>query len=136
MQSTSGIQKRMDQNLLSQGSKINLHIVAFFRLSLHILVISVRMFLFTIIIMYRNLHCNKKMNNELERSYKNYQGTPFHIAAFRHILDQSILISNLSGRPDICLGPGTSKKLGPKYRVQKAGCKKQGHCYSKREEAA
>ena len=86
------------------------------------------MFLFTIIIMYRNLHCNKKMNNELERSYKNYQGTPFHIAAFRHILDQSIctLISNLSGRPDICLGSGTSKKLGPKYRVQKAGCKKIG----------
>ena len=83
------------------------------------------MFLFTIIIMYRNLHCNKKMNNELERSYKNYQGTPFHIAAFRHILDQSIctLISNLSGRPDICLGSGTLKKLGPKYRVQKAGCK-------------
>jgi hypothetical protein len=27
------------------------------------------------------------------------------------------------------------KKLGPKYGVQKAGCKKQGHCYSKREEA-
>ena len=38
-----------------------------FGLSLHILVISVSMFLFTIIIMYRNLHCNKKMNNELER---------------------------------------------------------------------
>ena len=77
------------------------------------------------------------MNNELERSYKNYQGTPFHIAAFRHILDQSIctLISNLSGRPDICLGSGTFEKLGPKYRVQKAGCKKQGHWYSKREKA-
>ena len=27
------------------------------------------------------------------------------------------------------------KKLGPKYGVQKAGSKKQGHCYSKREGA-
>ena len=44
--------------------------------------------------------------------------------------------SNLSGRPDIFLGSGTLKKQGPKYGVQKAGCKKQGHCYSKREEAA
>ena len=45
--------------------------------------------------------------------------------------------SNLSGRPDIFLGSETlKKKLGPKYGVQKAGCKKQGHCYSKREEAA
>ena len=43
---------------------------------------------------------------------------------------------NLSGRPDIFLGSGTFKKQGPKYGVQKAGCKKQGHCYSKREEAA
>ena len=46
------------------------------------------------------------------------------------------LISNLSGQPDIFLGSGTLKKQGPKYGVQKAGCKKQGHCYSKREEAA
>ena len=44
--------------------------------------------------------------------------------------------SNLSGQPDIFLGSGTLKKQGPKYGVQKAGCKKQGHCYSKREEAA
>ena len=27
------------------------------------------------------------------------------------------------------------KKPGPKYGVQKAGCKKQGQCYSKREKA-
>jgi hypothetical protein len=27
------------------------------------------------------------------------------------------------------------KKLGPKYGLKKAGCKKQDHCYSKREEA-
>ena len=27
------------------------------------------------------------------------------------------------------------KESGPKYGVQKAGCKKQGHCYSKRGEA-
>jgi len=26
-------------------------------------------------------------------------------------------------------------KKGPKYGLQKAGCKKQGQCYSKREEA-
>ena len=38
--------------------------------------------------------------------------------------------SNLSGLPDIFLGSGTLKKQGPKYGVQKAGCKKQGHCYS------
>ena len=44
--------------------------------------------------------------------------------------------SNLSGWPDIFLGSETLKKQGPKYGVQKAGCKKQGHCYSKREEAA
>ena len=44
--------------------------------------------------------------------------------------------SNLSGQPDIHLGSGTLKKQGPKYGVQKAGCKKQGHCYSKIEEAA
>ena len=42
--------------------------------------------------------------------------------------------SRLSGRPDF-LGSGTLKK-GAKYGVQKAGCKKQGHSYSKREEAA
>ena len=29
-----------------------------------------------------------------------------------------------------------SKIWGAKSRVQRAGCKKQGHCYSKREEAA
>jgi hypothetical protein len=53
-------------------------------------------------------------------------------------IDQSIctLISNLSGRPDIFLGSGTFKTSGPKYGVQKAGCKKQSHFYSKREEAA
>ena len=34
------------------------------------------------------------------------------------------------------LGSGTLKKLGPKYGVQKAGRKKQGRCYSKREDAA
>jgi hypothetical protein len=42
--------------------------------------------------------------------------------------------SKLSGQPDIFLGSGTLKKLGTllfaKSRVQK----KQGHCYSKREE--
>ena len=43
--------------------------------------------------------------------------------------------SSLSSRPDIFSGAGTLKK-GPKYGLQKAGCKKQGHCYSKREEAA
>ena len=41
------------------------------------------------------------------------------------------LISNLSGQPDTFLGSGTLKKW-----VQKAGCEKQGHCYSKREDAA
>ena len=33
------------------------------------------------------------------------------------------------------LGSGTLKK-GPKYGLKKAGCKKPGHYYSKREEAA
>ena len=28
------------------------------------------------------------------------------------------------------------KKLDPKYGLQKVGCKKQGYCYSKREETA
>ena len=46
------------------------------------------------------------------------------------------LISNLSGQPDTFLGSGTLKKMGAKYGVQKAGCEKQGHCYSKREDAA
>ena len=57
---------------------------------------------------------------------------------FGYIFDQSIctLISNLSGGPDIFLGSGTLKKSGTKYGVQKAGYKKQGHCYSKNEEAA
>ena len=27
------------------------------------------------------------------------------------------------------------KKLGPEYELQKAGCKKEDHCYLKREEA-
>ena len=55
-----------------------------------------------------------------------------------HWFDQSIstLICNLLGQPDIFLGSWTLKKLGPKYGVQKAGCKKEGDCYSKREEAA
>ena len=55
-----------------------------------------------------------------------------------YILAQSIYThySSLSGRPDIFLGSGTFLKKGPKYGLQKAGCKKQGHCYSKREEAA
>ena len=58
--------------------------------------------------------------------------------AFTDSIAESIctLYSNLSGRPDIFLGSGTLKKQGPKYGVQKAGCKKQGHCYSKKEEAA
>ena len=42
--------------------------------------------------------------------------------------------SRLSGRPDIFLGSKTLKK-GAKYGVQRAGCIKQDHCYSKREEA-
>ena len=33
------------------------------------------------------------------------------------------------------VGLWTWKKPGPKYGVQKAGCKKQGQCYSKREKA-
>ena len=37
--------------------------------------------------------------------------------------------SDLSGWPDIFLGSGTFKKTSPKYRLQKAGCNKQGHCY-------
>ena len=37
--------------------------------------------------------------------------------------------------PDIFLGSGTFKKPGPKSGVQKAGLKKQGHCYSKRQKA-
>ena len=41
----------------------------------------------------------------------------------------------LSGRPDIFLGFGTLKKKDPKNGLQKAERKKQGHCYSKREEA-
>jgi hypothetical protein len=51
-----------------------------------------------------------------------------------YTVTQSICIHNasLSGQPDISLGSGTLKK-GPKYWVQKAGCKKQGHCYSKKE---
>ena len=35
---------------------------------------------------------------------------------------------SLSGWPDICSVSGTLKK-GPKYGLQIAGCKKQGHCY-------
>ena len=47
--------------------------------------------------------------------------------AMKITIDQSIctLISNLSGKPDIFLGSGTFKKLGPIYEVQKAECKKQ-----------
>ena len=41
---------------------------------------------------------------------------------------------SLSRRPDISLGSGTLKK-DPTYGLQNAGYKKQGHCYSKREEA-
>ena len=43
------------------------------------------------------------------------------------IVAQSICThySSLSGRPDIFLGSGTLKK-GPKYGLQKAGCKKHG----------
>ena len=46
---------------------------------------------------------------------------------------QSIYIyySSLTGRPDIFLGSETSKIWVAKSRVQK----KQGHCYSKREQA-
>ena len=39
--------------------------------------------------------------------------------------------SNLSGRPDIFLGSGTLKKI---RSTKKQGAKKQGHCFSKREE--
>ena len=43
------------------------------------------------------------------------------------IVAQSICAhySSLSGQPDIFLGSGTLKK-GPKYGLQKAGCKKHG----------
>ena len=53
-----------------------------------------------------------------------------------NISDQSICTyySSLSGRPDIFLGSGTLKK-GPIWVAKKEGCKKEGHCYSKREEA-
>ena len=44
--------------------------------------------------------------------------------------------SSLSGRPDIFLGSGTKKNQVQNMDLKKAGCKKQGHCYSKREEAA
>jgi hypothetical protein len=45
------------------------------------------------------------------------------------------LIIKLSGPPDIFLGSGIFQKPGPKYVVEKAGCKNQGHCYLKREVA-
>ena len=44
------------------------------------------------------------------------------------------LISNLSGGPDIFLGSGTFKKLGTLLFAKSRMQKKQGHCYSKREE--
>jgi hypothetical protein len=44
---------------------------------------------------------------------------------------------SLSGQPDIFLGSGTEKKNQVQSMdLKKAGSKKQGHCYSKREEAA
>ena len=46
------------------------------------------------------------------------------------------MYSSLSCRPDIFLGSGTLKKSGPKYGPGKSREQKQGHCYSKREEAA
>ena len=42
--------------------------------------------------------------------------------------------SSLSGWPDIFLGSGTLKKV-QNMGCKKQGAKKQGHCYSKREEA-
>ena len=44
--------------------------------------------------------------------------------------------SNLSGRPDIFLGSETFKKLGTLLFSNTRVKKNQGHCYSKREEAA
>ena len=43
--------------------------------------------------------------------------------------------SSLSGRPDIFLGSGTLKNQVQNMDLKKARSKKQGHCYSKREEA-
>ena len=43
--------------------------------------------------------------------------------------------SSLSGQPDIFLGSGTLKNEVQNMDLKKAGSKKQGHCYSKREEA-
>ena len=67
----------------------------------------------------------------ISKGHKNYEKSP--TLFWRYIFTQSIctLIFNLSGWSDIFLGSGTLKKLGPKCWVQKAGCKKQGHCYSK-----
>jgi hypothetical protein len=44
--------------------------------------------------------------------------------------------SSLSGQPDIFLGSGTLKKKIQNMGCKKQGAKKQGHCYSKREETA
>ena len=57
-----------------------------------------------------------------------------HASVHCKTFDQSnrTLLSNLSGQPDFFLGFGTLKRSGPKYGVQKTGCKNQGHCYSKR----
>ena len=43
--------------------------------------------------------------------------------------------SSLLGQPDIFLGSGTLKNQVQNMDMKKAGSKKQGHCYSKREEA-
>ena len=52
-------------------------------------------------------------------------------ARYANRIDQSIctLIPNLSSESDIFLGSETLKKLGPKYGVQKTGCKNQGNFY-------
>ena len=70
--------------------------------------------------------------------HENYVCIVERMILLHHVIAESICThySNLSGRPDIFLGSGTLKKQGPKYGVQKAGCKKQGHCYSKREEGS
>ena len=44
--------------------------------------------------------------------------------------------SSLSGWPDIFLGSGTLKNQVQNMDLKKAGSKKQGYCYSKRENAA
>ena len=47
----------------------------------------------------------------------------------------AVSYSSLLGRPDIHLGSGTLQRRSKIWIAKKQDAKKQGHCYSKREEA-